>query len=206
MGTRAIAVVGSLLLLLAACGSDGDDSSSDTDEATTTEAAAPEETDDETAEEPVAEDEPAAEPTDGAAEAPPEDSGGGGTGGSMTLTVGEESWSFEDVFCAFSPEEAGNESVSFFVTTIANGLQPDASIIDNTGEGRYEGDGVIQSISIHDIEDFENPTVAYSAENFITGEPLIFIDGKSITGGGNFDDERTDEIEEIPGTLEASCP
>lgn len=135
-------------------------------------------------------------------------------GGSGTLTIGDESWTFDDIFCAFSPEESHNDRVSFTATAFgesASGvrIQFDASIQDTEEQGRYEGDGVIQTISVNDVEDFENPSLGWSSMTGLIGpsDSIIQVDGKNVTGEAVFDDELTDGvIEEVPGTLEATCP
>ena len=178
--------------LAAACSSDDDGDTGDTDPtATATESA-----------------------DDGDGDGGDGGSGGGGGSGSATLTVDEESWSFEGIFCAFSPEEAGNDRVSFTMSATgetAEGVrtQLDATIQDPDEQGRYEGEGVIHSVSLNDVEDFENPAVAWSALTglFGEGEWTIQVDGKSVTAEATFDDERTDDqIEEVAGSLVGTCP
>ena len=147
------------------------------------------------------------------------DNGGGGNGGglfdsgSATLTIGDETWEFDGVFCAFSPEESRSDRVSFTMSAFGeaengNRTQLDATIQDPDEEGRYEGEGVIHSVSLNDIDDFENPAVGWSAlSGFLgTGEPFIEIDGDTVRAEATFDNELTDlEVEQVPGTLEASC-
>lgn len=143
----------------------------------------------------------------------PDDTGDSGSGGA-TLTIGSESWTFDDVFCAFSPEEAGNDRISFTMTGFtetADGVrvQLDATIVDREEQGRYEGDGVTYIISINDVEDFENPAVGWSSMWGLFRESvnIIQVDGKSVTAEVTFDNELTEDvIEETPGTLEGTCP
>lgn len=143
------------------------------------------------------------------------DNGGGFfEGGSATLTIGDETWEFDGIFCAFSPEESQNASISFTLTSFGeaesgNRTQLDVSIFDREDEGRYEGDGVIQSITLDDIDDFQNPTIGWDASSGFAGmgEPFLEIDGKNVRAETVFDNTLTDEeIEEIPGTFEATCP
>jgi len=185
-------------VLIAACSSDGDDGGNDGDGADAT------------------------EPANGGDATEPADDGdgdGGGDGGSpgsgnATLTIGDESWSFDDVFCAFSPEESRNDRVSFTLAAFgetAEGvrIQLDATIQDPDEEGRYKGQGVIFSVSLDDVEDFENPSLGWL---LLTGffsevDPVILVDGKNVTVDTIFDDALTDDvIEEVPGTLRATCP
>jgi len=150
-----------------------------------------------------------AEPAGGA-----EDGGSAPSGsGSATLTIGAETWTFDDVFCAFSPQESRNDRVSFTLSSFGSSstgarIQLDATIQDTDEQGRYEGDGTIHSVSLNDVDDFENPSVAWSADSGIVAAGLnIEVDGKSVRAEGAFDDQRTDlELEEVPGTLEATCP
>lgn len=167
--------------------------------------------------------EPMEQPDEGAADegeaAPAEepmeqpDEGASG-GGSATLTIGEETWTFDELFCAFSPEESQNDRVSFTASAFgesASGVrvQLDATIQDPDEQGRYEGDGVIHSLTLNDVEDFENPSLGWEAMSGLIGatDPFIQVDGKNVTAETVFDDQLTDGvIEEVPGTLEATCP
>lgn len=138
-------------------------------------------------------------------------SGSAGTGsGSATLTVGDQVFTFDNYYC-FSGEDTGNDRVSF--SSGATGdfegtrVQLDASIQDPDEQGRVEGEGTIQSVTVNDIEDFENPAVGLEAVSGFIGAPAftISVEGGRVTAEALFDDTTTDEIEEIPGTLEATC-
>ena len=121
-------------------------------------------------------------------------------GGSATLTVGGETWEFDSVLCAFGPEEIGQEGAEFVLSSIQDGLQLYASI-DSFGH----------SVSLNDIQDFENPSVSLSADSFTaqaTGGPEEFVevDGKDISATASFIDDTTDSFEGTEGTLTATCP
>jgi hypothetical protein len=141
---------------------------------------------------------------------------GGGGGGTATLIVGDETYEFTDVLCAFSAEEAQNPDFPFNLSAFGESAtgartQLTADIYDPSGEERTEGEGVTHSITLNDIEDFENPSVGWSAPaSFeLTGsaDPFLQIDGKNVSGESTFDDTLTDDvIEEEPGSLEATCP
>jgi len=92
-----------------------------------------------------------------------------------------------------------------------DGLQFVARITDPTGERRLEGEGVWDYIELLD----NNPVIVegyevirmWSASSQASGEQFIFVDGLSVTASANFDDVMaTTEIEQIPGTLQATCP
>lgn len=151
------------------------------------------------------------EPADGAA--PTEEDTGGGGDGSATLTIGDETWEFTGYYCAFGPEETRNDRVSFSSGAFGESaegvrLQLDVTIQDTDEQGRYEGEGTIHSVSLDDVEDFENPSVAWNAVSGIVGESAYYIqiDGKSIHAEAAFDDGTTDAIESTPGTFDGSCP
>lgn len=112
-------------------------------------------------------------------------------GGSATLVVGDQEWNFGSVLCAFGEEQIGQEGAVFNLSSIQDGLQMYASI-DSFGH----------SLSLDDIEDFENPSVSLST----FGDTSISLDGKSITGEGEFMDGTSDSFETIPGTFTATCP
>ena len=148
-----------------------------------------------------------------AAEETPTTASAGSTAGpgSATLTVGDVTYEFDNYYCLAGPDNTGNDRVSLSSGSMGRidevRVQLDASIQDPDEEGRMEGEGTIQSISLNDIEDFENPSVALEAVTGFVGGPewTITYDGSTVTAEALFDDTTTDEIEEIPGTLQATC-
>lgn len=121
-------------------------------------------------------------------------------GGSATLTVGDRSWTFDNVLSAFGEAEIGQAGAEFVLSSIQDGFQLYASI-DSFG----------QSVTLNDIEDFQNPSVSLTAGSFttaITGGPEEFIEvnGKEIRAGAPFVDDLADSSDGIDGTLEATCP
>ena len=86
---------------------------------------------------------------------------------------------------------------------------PDASLQDPSERDRLEGDGAIHSVTINDIEDFENPSVGWSSVSGAVAQSSAFtqVSGGRVTAETMSDDELTDEvIEEVAGTLDATCP
>ena len=125
--------------------------------------------------------------------------------GRATLTIGDDVWEFDGFVCAFGHENTESDTYSF--TTDSRGevdgvrVQMQATIADDSSTGRVEGSGTSHQISVNDISDFENPSVAWS----LSGPDAIRIDGYDITAEGTFDDRLTPEREAIPGSLEATC-
>lgn len=114
-------------------------------------------------------------------------------GGSATLTVGGETWTFTSVLCAFGEDEIGQEGAEFVLSSIQDGLQMYASI-DSFGH----------SVSLNDIQDFENPSVDLSTA--FGGGEVIQVDGKNISAVAEFMDGTSDGFETVEGTFEATCP
>ncbi len=136
--------------------------------------------------------------------------------GSATLTIGDETWDFAGFMCAFGHEETQSavysfSSNSFGTHSTGARVQMQAEIRDESGQGRYEGDGIVYELSLDDIDDFENPSVSWSSSNSElfpgagSGDAVVRIDGKHVTAEGKFDDGRTDETEMVPGTLDGTC-
>ena len=174
-------VVFTLALGLAACGDDDANDASDAGDAT------------DAAEAPVDD----ISPEDGSEDAAPVSQGGG----HATITIGDETWEFDGVRCAVGPAETGRDDTEFVLASTQDGLHLDATI--NTEFGH--------SISLNDIEDFENPSVSYGFTDVsavVSGEitEVIQIDGKDVYAEAGFYDETSDSYEEIPGTLTATCP
>lgn len=192
-------------VLMAACGGDGEDAGNGGDGADATEPA--DDGDGGGATE-------AADDGDGDAPEPADDGGGdgGGGSGSATLTIGDESWSFDDVYCRFTQEETGDDRISFSLSgsgETAEGvpIQLNASIKDEQDDGRYDGDGVSYKVSVVDAEDFENPALKWISLLFPReGDSLLHVDGKNVTADMSFRDWVTGAVDGIPGTLQATCP
>lgn len=114
-----------------------------------------------------------------------------GGGGSATLTVGDQTWTFTSVLCAFGEEEIGQPGAEFVLSSIQDGMQMHASI-----------DGSGHLVSLNDIDDFENPKVSLEA----LGAGFIELDGKHVRADAEFDDDTSDGLTTVDGVLEATCP
>ncbi len=112
-------------------------------------------------------------------------------GGGASLTIGSETYTFDSVLCAIGEEETGQEGAEFVLSAIQDGTQLYFSI-DSFGH----------SVSLEDIEDFENPSVSWSSR----GEDLIQVDGTSASGEAGFIDGTTDSFDEQQGSFEGTCP
>ena len=121
-------------------------------------------------------------------------------GGSATLVVGGDSWTFDRVVCGFGPDQIGDPDAEFVLSSIQDGLQLYVSV-----------DGFGHSVSLNDITDFENPSVDLSADSFtaeMSGEPAEFVEvnGKQISANASFVDEAAENYDGVDGTLTATCP
>jgi hypothetical protein len=112
-------------------------------------------------------------------------------GGSATLTMGDRTWTFDSVLCAIGEEETGQEGAEFVLSSIQDGLQFYVSI-DSFGH----------SVSLNDIEDFENPSVALVSD-FGAAE-FIEVDGRNVSGEVTMVQE--DGTGGEPASFEGSCP
>jgi hypothetical protein len=134
--------------------------------------------------------------------------GGQAGGGTATLTIGDETWTFDTVRCAFG-EETQSDEWDFVLSAIQDGLQLSADRAADTGQ--YGDD-----VQLDDIEDFENPSVSWSAPAFdpTSGssgdEPFLEVDGKEVRAETTFTDGIAADSgtlpDPVPGTLEATCP
>jgi hypothetical protein len=119
-------------------------------------------------------------------------------GGSATLTVGDQTWTFGSVLCAIGEDQTGQAGAEFVLSAIQDGLQLYASI-DSFGH----------NVSINDIAEYENPSVALEAGFFET-EDFIVLSGKNVTATASFVDTSPgyefESLEGVDGTLEATCP
>lgn len=111
-------------------------------------------------------------------------------GGSASLTVGDETWTFERVLCAMGEEEIGQEGAELVLTSIQDGLQFYVSI-DSFGH----------SVTLDDIEDFQNPSVSLHSRS----EDFIKVDGKNVSGEMAMVSGE-DVMTELEASFEGVCP
>lgn len=112
-------------------------------------------------------------------------------GGSARLTAGERTWDFDAVLCAVGEEETGQAGAEFVLSSIKDGLQFYVSV-DTFGH----------SVSLSDIEDFEDPSVALFTDGS-DGE-FITVDGRNVSGEMTLVDENgTDRVD---ASFEGTCP
>jgi hypothetical protein len=118
--------------------------------------------------------------------------------GSATLTVGDDTYGFDHVRCAFGPDETGREDTEFVLSTIQDGMQLDATVHTRFGH----------VVTLDDVEDFENPRVDWSAGEVgrVTGDiaEILRFDGKRVSATAGFTDGITGATAD--GTLTAVCP
>ena len=117
------------------------------------------------------------------------------TGGSASVTIGEQTWDFDGVLCAFGPEEIGQEGAEFVLSAIGDGLQFYISV-----------DAMGQFVSLNDIESFEDPALSWEADQGASGEGFIQVDGKDVSGEATFIDYDSESWDEVEGSFEGSCP
>lgn len=125
--------------------------------------------------------------------------------GNATLTIGDMTWEFDNLLCAIGTEST--ESAVYTLTTDTVGdldgtlVQIQATVRDDSEQGRVEGDDLEHEVLIQDISDFENPAVDWR----MRGSDGVTIDGYELTAEGAFDDLLTPEDEALPGMLVGTC-
>ncbi|MCL1593265.1 MAG: hypothetical protein M3132_02795 [Actinomycetia bacterium] len=186
MKVRCFAFVIAVALVGAACSSSGDDPVSTPNPGTGTETTSPQVSNDGS----DAATADAEEFVEGLADELEEQQAESG-GGSGTLTVGDQTWTFAPLLCAFGEAEIGQAGAEFVLSGLQDGMQMYASI-DTFGH----------LVSLDDIEDFENPKVSLQS----VGDGVIMIDGKSISAEMDFIDNTSDSASSTPGTFTATCP
>ena len=92
---------------------------------------------------------------------------------------------------SFGEDEIGQEGAEFVLSSIQDGMQMYVSI-DSFGH----------SVSLDDIQDFENPKVGLTA----FGDGFVEVDGKNVRATAEFSDTTGDDFTMVEGTFEATCP
>ena len=122
--------------------------------------------------------------------------------GGATFTANGQTWEFPSVLCAFGEDQIGQPGAVFNLSAIDNGLQLYASIDDS---------GAAHSLSLNDIEDFENPSVSLSMDSFLAGPfgaptEFLTLDGTSVSGSVVMIDDTTNQPTDAPAEFSATCP
>lgn len=119
--------------------------------------------------------------------------GGDGEAGSgeATLTIGAETWEFDDFVCAWGFQNTQSDVFSF--TSNAFGTLDDGTrtqlqltIWDDTGTGALTGPGTEHEVTFDDIDNFEDPAVGW-----VMRGPEFTFDGAKISAEGEFVDNAT---------------
>ena len=130
--------------------------------------------------------------------------------GKATLKVGDKTYEFDTVMCAFGTDETKNADWDFSLSAIQDGTQLSVS---RGAEGGQYGD----SVSLDDIENVDDPSVSWSAPahvlptaanpNAVVDDSFVEIDNKNISAQAQFDDGTKGTTgEPVAGTLTATCP
>ncbi|MGA7272320.1 MAG: hypothetical protein WB239_14710 [Acidimicrobiia bacterium] len=123
--------------------------------------------------------------------------------GNATLTVGDETFEFDNFLCAFGHDATESDVYAFSSNSFGEyqgtRVQMQANIRDEAGQGRFEGPDLTHEVFVQDVEDFENPAV--DIEMF--APEGITIDGDTVTAEGTFENKLTSE--QLSGSLQATC-
>ena len=127
--------------------------------------------------------------------------------GTARITIGSDTWTLDVQGC-----ETGDEILAFQIgalgTIDGTRVQLSASITDGDEAGAVEGATTMHSVTLTDIEQGSDPTIAWTSLVVGSGrEGAISVDGKTVSAEPVFDDETTpDDFERVEGSLVATCP
>lgn len=125
--------------------------------------------------------------------------------GSATLTIGDMTWEFDNFLCAVGTDSTESAVYTLTTNTIADmdgtRVQIQATIRDDSEQGRLVGDDLVHEVQVDDISDFENPAVEWR----MRGSEGVTIDGYELFAEGAFDDGLTPEDDALSGTLLGTC-
>jgi len=111
------------------------------------------------------------------------------SGGSASVTVGDATWEFDAVQCAFGEDEIGIEGAIWNMAARDGSLSLYAAI-----------DPDATYIELADLDDDE------AANLMSTGDVVIQLDGKRATSSATFVDVNGEHGLEFDGALEVVCP
>ncbi len=126
--------------------------------------------------------------------------------GSVTLTIGDLTWEFDNFLCAVGLESTESDVYSLTTNTMGDmdgtRIQMQATIRDDSGQGRVEGSDLVYEVQIDDISDFENPAISW---RMVSSDQGVLLDGYELLAEGLFDDRLTPDDEAFKGTLVGTC-
>ncbi|MBX3314071.1 MAG: hypothetical protein KF906_07105 [Actinobacteria bacterium] len=135
-------------------------------------------------------------------------SSGSSTGsGSATLTIGDETWTFDNVMCAEGTDETQSEDWDFSLLATSDEMRMN---VDRGAEGGPYGD----TVHVASTDDLADPSIEWEAPGSAVtvggeAEPFVEVDGKDVTAEADFQDLTVDDgtvSESVPGSVEATCP
>ncbi|PKQ25577.1 MAG: hypothetical protein CVT64_09150 [Actinobacteria bacterium HGW-Actinobacteria-4] len=147
-------------------------------------------------------------------EAPANGGAGNGGSGEVSLTIGDETWEFDNLLCVTGLE--ANESDVFAFVAYARGEAADGSRIeflaeigDNSGQGRLEGDGVVSYINLI-LFSGADPADGLTAETDLGWDgntAVVTPDGGTVSGSGDFvqESEFGFGAPTTPGSFTGTC-
>jgi hypothetical protein len=125
--------------------------------------------------------------------------------GSVTLTIGDMTWEFDNFVCAVGLDSTESDIYSLTTNTMGDmdgtRIQMQATVRDDSGQGRVEGSDLVHEIQIDDISDFENPAISWS----MVSDQGVVLDGYELSAEGLFDNGLTPDDEAVTGTLVGTC-
>ncbi len=137
---------------------------------------------------------------------------GNSSSGSATLTIGDESWTFDVSKCFFPGQFIFDETVVFLMNgTVAipdNGmLGLKVSISGSTVPGLRLYHTISIFSFIGDDRRAVKEAIRWSASaRYSVDDGFILVESKRVTAEALFDNDMTGVKEAIAGTLEATCP
>ncbi len=141
-----------------------------------------------------------------------EPSGGGSASpGSATLTLGDDSWTFNLNKCFFEGESSDEAVVFATGGTVANPGNGMLAFSVGISDSALRG-GLAHTIRIFSFEadngEAVKETIVWTTSTTLSDDDdgFIQIDGKRVTADALFDNELTSETESVPGTLVVVCP
>jgi hypothetical protein len=115
--------------------------------------------------------------------------------GEVTLTIGDRTFEFEGYQCAFESSGVLNEGTTFGSNLFA---EVDGARIQLQIDSYDDGNS---QFTMDDIDDFENPSVNYSARQ----EVAVTIDGTDVHAEGLVVDQTQDTFPEVAMTFDGIC-
>ncbi len=120
---------------------------------------------------------------------------GSASGGRATITIGDRTWNFDRVRCAFGEDEIGAAGAELVVAASDGSISLYVSVEED-----------LSYIELTDLESTDGEGVTWTTQGVGAADPEISVSGGSVSSDATFVSYGDVDSEDTDGSFEATCP